>query len=211
MTTTVIETALAGGGGLVKTLRHSYSLSDLRGVQQGREESLLQDEENESGDRGVQRSLYEDSEYQSLGEDGSVQRRKVRGRSRAATGHALSLADDGEVYGAWSEERRSDRRRKTSSLYGTLPRTAVGVGLGFSKRNGSQYGTLPRNGSQYGTLPRRANKQRPALSDFAPLDRRPVQSKDDLIKDEPEADTLTSLKRHNSTKESLRKNKVTKI
>ena len=203
MTATVIETALAGGGGLVKTLRHSYSFSDLRGDQHGSQEASGQHEGME------QISLYEDPGYKPL--DGAVQRRTVRGRSRAATGHALSLADDGEVYGAWSEERRSDRRRKTSSLYGTLPRAGVGVGLGFSKRNGSQYGTLPRNGSQYGTLPRRTRKQIPALPNFAPLDRRPAQSKVDLIKDEPEADTLTSLKRLNSTKESLRTNKATKI
>ena len=78
MTTIVIETALAGGGGLVKTLRHSYSLSDLRGVQQGREEALGQDEGNEPRDRVVPRSLYEDSGYQPLeGEDGAVQRRTV--------------------------------------------------------------------------------------------------------------------------------------
>jgi hypothetical protein len=194
MTTTVIETALAGGGGLVKTLRHSYSWSDLRGDQLGPDEA--------SGGSGYQ-PLEE--------EDGAVQRRTLRGRSRAATGHALSMADDGEGFEAWREERRSDRRRKTSSLYGTLPRAGVGVGSGFSKRNGSQYGTLPRNGSQYGTLPRRAKKQRRGLPNFEPLDRRPAQSKDDLIKDEPESDTLSNLKRHNSTKGSLRKNKVSKI
>ena len=97
MTTTVIETALAGGGGLVKTLRHSYSLSDLRGDQHGPDEA--------SGG----------SVYQPLEEDdGAVQRRTVRERSRADTEHELSLADKGEEYGAWSEERRSGAMRKTS-------------------------------------------------------------------------------------------------
>ena len=33
LTKTVIETAIAGGGGLVDTLRHSYSMNDLRGGQ----------------------------------------------------------------------------------------------------------------------------------------------------------------------------------
>ena len=32
ITKTVIETAIAGGGGLVETLRHSYSMNDLRAV-----------------------------------------------------------------------------------------------------------------------------------------------------------------------------------
>ena len=200
MTTRVIETALAGGGGLVKTLRLSYSLSDLRGVQQGREDALGQDGDNEPGDRVVPRSLYEESGYQPLeGEDGTIQRRTVRGRNRAATGYTLSLADDGEEYGAWSEERWSNR--KTSSLYGTMPRARVGVGVGLSTRNGSQYGTLPR----------RARKQRPALPSFAPLDRRPTQSKVELIKEEPEANSLSSLKRQKSARGRLSKNKTSKI
>ena len=36
LTKTVIETAIAGGGGLVDTLRHSYSMNDLQGVQNSR-------------------------------------------------------------------------------------------------------------------------------------------------------------------------------
>ena len=196
----MIETALAGGGGLVKTLRHSYSLSDLRGVQQGREEALGQGEGNEPGDRVVPRSLYKESEYQPLeGEDGTIQRRTVRGRNRAATGYTLSLADDGEEYGVWSEERWS--KTKKSSLYGTMPRARVEVGFGLSTRNGSQYGTLPR----------RARKQRPALPNFAPLDRRPAQSKVDLMKEEPETNTLSSLKRQNSAKARLSKNNASKL
>merc|ERR1719318_1590513 len=127
MTTTMIETALAGGGGLVKTLRHSYSLSDLSGVQHGPEE----DEDMKTGDMAV-------PGYQALeGEDGRVQMRTVRGRSRAATGYTLSLAGDGE-------EKWSNRRRKTSSLYGTMPRARAGAGVGPVTRNGTEYGTLPR-------------------------------------------------------------------
>ena len=198
----MIVTALAGGGGLVKTIRHSYSLSDLRGVQQGREEALGQDEGNEPGDRVVPRSLYEDSGYQPLkGEDVTVQKRTLRGRSKAATGSTLSLADEGEEYGALNEERWSSRRRKTSSLYGTMPRARVEVRVGLSTRNGLQYGTLPR----------RAKKQRPALPSFSPLDRRPAQSKVDLMKEEPEANTLSSLKKQNSARGSLRKKIAGKI
>ena len=131
MTTTMIETALAGGGGLVKTLRHSYSLSDLSGVQHGPEEALGQDEDIKTGDMAV-------PGYQALeGEDGTVQMRTVRGRSRAATGYTLSLAGDGE-------EKWSNRRRKTSSLYGTMPRARAGVGVGPVTRNGTQKEGLHR-------------------------------------------------------------------
>ena len=147
----------------------------------------------------VPRSWHENSGYQKLEEEGIVQMRTVRGRRRESA--SLSLASKMEGYGAFSEERRSGMRRKTSSLYGTMPRARVGVGVGLSTRNGSQYGTLPR----------RARKQRPALPSFAPLDRRPTQSKVELIKEEPEANSLSSLKRQKSARGRLSKNKTSKI
>ena len=101
MTTTVIETALAGGGGLVKTLRHSYSFSDLRGGQHGTEEASGQDEgHGPLLDRVVPRSWHENSGYQKLEEEGIVQMRTVRGRRREST--SLSLASESEGYGACS-------------------------------------------------------------------------------------------------------------
>ena len=170
MTTMVLETALAGGGGPVKTLRHSYSFSDLRGVQYRQEEASGQDEEHgQLVDRVVPRSWHENSGYQKLKEEGIVQMRTVRGRRKES---ALSLASESEGYGAGSEERKSGRRRKTSSMYGSLPRTGshygtlprtgsqygtltrTGSQCSTLTRPGSQYGTLPRTGSQYGTLPR---------------------------------------------------------
>ena len=79
--------------------------------------------------------------------------RTVRGRRREST---LFLATESEGYGAWSEERWIARRRKTYSLYGTLPMTASQYGK--LSKNGPQYGTLMRTGSQYGKLPRRTKK-----------------------------------------------------
>merc|ERR1719154_791785 len=115
MTATVIETALAGGGGLVRTLRHSYSTSDLRGIHQ-REEELDGQYVEQLGDRLVPRSWHEDSGYQQLEKEGKVKRRAVRGRSKLSSGSALSLISESEVYGSYRDERRSSRRRKTSSL-----------------------------------------------------------------------------------------------
>jgi hypothetical protein len=150
MTTTVIETALAGGGGLVKTLRHSYSFSDIRGGQHGTEEASSQDEgHGQLVDRVVPRSCHENSGYQKMEEKELVKMRTVRGRRKEP---ALSLASESEGYVTVSEERMSGRRRKTSSMYGSLPRT--GSQYGTLPRTGSQYGTLPWTGSQYGTLPR---------------------------------------------------------
>eukprot|EP00092_Neocalanus_flemingeri_P034329 GFUD01037336.1.p1 GENE.GFUD01037336.1~~GFUD01037336.1.p1 ORF type:complete len:300 (+),score=77.95 GFUD01037336.1:202-1101(+) len=155
MTTAVIETALAGGGGLVRTLRHSCSLTDLRGVQHAPEDTLGQVEgQEELGGRVVPRYGYEDSGY---------------------------------GYGTYWKERRNSGRIKTSSLYGTLPRSGAGSGTGT------------RPGSQYGTLPRRTRKQRPAIPDFAPLGRKSAQSKESLEKDGDGQENLSSLQRQNST------------
>ena len=180
MTTRVIETALAGGGGLVKTLRHSYSFMDLRGVQYRAEEAPGQDEgHGKLVDRVVPRSWHENSGYQKLEEEGMVQMRTVTGRRRESN---LSLASDSEVYGACSEERMSARRRKTSSMYGTLPRTTSQYGT--LPKNGSQHDTLPRTGSQYGTLPRRNKKTRPALPNFSPLGSSPSKGLSDGTEEE---------------------------
>ena len=74
--------------------------------------------------------------------------------------------------------------------------------LGLACQQGMGHNMGPYQGEQ---------ENRAAIPNFAPLDRRPAESKDDLIKDEPEAEALSSLKKHNSTKGSLRKNNVTKI
>merc|ERR1712106_1004176 len=53
LTKTVIETALAGGGGLVNTLRHSYSMNDLRGVSYSERNLYDQDEDQGPSDGRV--------------------------------------------------------------------------------------------------------------------------------------------------------------
>merc|ERR1740137_249103 len=100
MTATLLETALAGGGGLVRTLRHSYSTSDLRGIQHGPEEHEGQYEGQEL------RSWQKDSGYQQLEDkESTVQMRTVKGRSRIAAGSAMSLTSESERYGSYREER----------------------------------------------------------------------------------------------------------
>jgi len=174
MTSTVIQTALAGGGGLVKTLRHSYNISDLRGGQLGGDDAADADEG------------YDEHLGEGLGprnwEDGKVEMRTGKARSR---GSGLSLKSESEQSGIMSEERRSSRR-KTSSLYGTLP------------RSGARPVNLTRNGSQYGTLPRRTRRQRPALPIFAPLekscDERKAERKETELGQDESAKAGTKLK-----------------
>jgi receptor expression-enhancing protein 1/2/3/4 len=138
VTSKVIETALAGGGGLVRSLRHSYSLSDLRSGQQ---------------------DLSTGHDSDQLGSVASVRMRTVRGRSRVPLESTVSLTTEAEVLGDYREERTS-RRRKTSSLYGTLPKGGSG-----------HYGHISRNMPKYGSVARR---QRPGLSYH--------QSKEDLVR-----------------------------
>ena len=61
LTKTVIETAIAGGGGLVDTLRHSYSMNDLQGVPNSRAGSYDGYDDQGPGDRRTMpQSWHED-------------------------------------------------------------------------------------------------------------------------------------------------------
>ena len=129
MTSRVIETAVAGGGGLVRSLRHSYSISDLRSVHQ-----------DQGYGSGVIGGVEEDSRLQEYGRgEAKVKMRTVRGRSRVPLESTVSLTSDSDMVGVWREEKRNNRRRKTSSLYATLPKA----------------GPVPRSGTKYEPLARR--------------------------------------------------------
>jgi len=144
VTNTVIQTALASGGGLVRTLRHSYSVGDLsRGEQ--REEEM--EEEYEDGERVVPRSWHEDSGYKQI-QEGKVEMRKVRGRRKDSTGSTLSLTSESMT-----------RVGKNSSLYCTLP------------RQGTRAVRVARVGGTT-TIPRRSRRQRGAIPVFEPLERK---------------------------------------
>lgn len=132
MTSRVIETAVAGGGGLVRSLRHSYSISDLR--------SVHHDQGYGSGGIG---GVEEESRLQEYGRgEAKVKMRSVRGRSRVPLESTVSLTSDSDLVGVWREEKKYNRRRKTSSLYATLPK-------------GGCYGAMPRSGTKHEVLARR--------------------------------------------------------
>ena len=146
VTNTVIQTALAGGGGLVRTLRHSYSVGDLsRGEQREVEEEEGEYEERE---RVVPRSWHEDTGYKQIQED-KVEMRKVRGRRKDSTSSTLSLASEGMT-----------RVGKNSSLYCTMPRQGSRVARVASRVGGTT------------TIPRRSRRQRGAIPVFEPLEKR---------------------------------------
>jgi len=132
MTSRVIETAVAGGGGLVRSLRHSYSISDLRSVHQ-----------DQGYGSGVIGGVEEDSRHQEYERsEAKVKMRTVRGRSRVPLESTVSLTSDSDMVGVWREEKKNNRRRKTSSLYATLPKAGC-------------YAAIPRSGTKYDTLARR--------------------------------------------------------
>jgi len=146
VTNTVIQTALAGGGGLVRTLRHSYSVGDLsRGEQREVEE---EEEEYEERERVVPRSWHEDTGYKQIQEE-KVEMRKVRGRRKDSTSSTLSLASEGMT-----------RVGKNSSLYCTMPRQGSRVARVASRAGGTT------------TIPRRSRRQRGAMPVFEPLEKR---------------------------------------
>ena len=63
ITKTVIETAIAGGGGIVETLRHSYSMNDLRRVSNSDQNSSYPYDEDPSDEIVLPRSWHEDSQF----------------------------------------------------------------------------------------------------------------------------------------------------
>ena len=122
LTKTVIETALAGGGGLVETLRQSYSMNDLR------------DEEEDEMARG-RRFRYKPSDYEA----------EMRRSRRAQTGSMLALTSESHQereLGRRREETEVPRRRAVSVR---LKKPASSSTSSNSSRPSSMYGTLPRS------------------------------------------------------------------
>ena len=125
LTKTVIETALAGGGGLVETLRQSYSMSDLRA--EGEEEMAG------LGQSRGRRLRYKHSDYEA----------EMRRSRRAETGSMLALTSESHQEreaGGRLEETEVPRRRATS--------------VRQKKPTSSSYSGTVRPSSMYGTLPR---------------------------------------------------------
>ena len=145
VTNTVIQTALAGGGGLVKTLRHSYSVGDLS---RGEQREVEEGEEYEERERVVPRSWHEDTGYKQIQEE-KVEMRKVRGRRKDSTSSTLSLTSESLT-----------RVGKNSSLYCTMPRQGSRVARVASRAGGTT------------TIPRRSRRQRGAIPVFEPLEKR---------------------------------------
>ena len=97
LTKTVIETAIAGGGGLVDTLRQSYSMNDLR------EEEMDQFERS-----AMVQSWHPAREVK--GEERRVQASQEVPRRRAASVRQKRV------------QAASSTAARPSSMYGTIPR-----------------------------------------------------------------------------------------
>jgi hypothetical protein len=113
LTKTVIETAIAGGGGIVETLRHSYSMNDLRRVPNSDQNSSYPyDDEDTSDGRVLPRSWHEDPRYSRFEElDDPVKARAVRGPRKPQTGSLLALTSESDQYDYPSVSKDVKRRR----------------------------------------------------------------------------------------------------
>ena len=126
LTKTVIETALAGGGGLVETLRQSYSMSDLRA--EGEEEDMA-----DLGHPRGRRLRYKQSDYEA----------EMRRSRRLQTGSMLALTSEAHQdreQGGRREESEVPRRRASS-----VRQKKLGSSTSITPRPSSMYGTLPRS------------------------------------------------------------------
>ena len=144
LTKTVIETAIAGGGGLVETLRHSYSMNDL---QSGQHSDMYREGGQDHG-RIMPQSWHEGRRYDHFEEpDSPVETRAVRGRRKPQTGSLLALTSENDM----NERPLQDaRRRRVASVRHKEPTSS----------------SLPRSGAIYGTLPRKPRNFVQARHDF---------------------------------------------
>ena len=119
LTKTVIETAIAGGGGLVDTLKQSYSLNDLR------------EEEAEQYERSDLVQSWHPAMVPGRGRELRGEQRRAR---RLQTGSVMALTSDlpGEDVprrrAASVKQKRPPAASSTarpSSMYGTLPRSVT--------------------------------------------------------------------------------------
>jgi len=181
LTKTVIETAIAGGGGLVETLRHSYSMNDLRGVSYSERNLYDQDEDQGPSDgRVMPRSWHEGPKYDQIEEeDGPVQTRAVRGRRRAQTGSLLALTSESDQ-NEYSSDRQDPRRRRGGSV---------------RQKDHASSPSIPRSGSVYATLPRKPRKPRSPLPELQPLVRRSTLSKENVPLEESDSESTSKLHR----------------
>ena len=172
LTKTVIETAIASGGGLVKTLRHSYSMNDVRRVSNSQQNpSYPYDDEEPSDGRVLPRSWHEDPRYSRFEElDDPVKTRAVRGRRKPQTGSLLALTSkSGQLdYSSDSKDiKRSRRGSVRQSYHGTSS-------------------SLPRTESAYATLPRKTRKTQSPQ----PIRNRLTSSKENIPKEKEIIPTL---------------------
>jgi len=162
LTRTVVETAIAGGGGLVETLRHSYSLTDLQDHQTRQEPG----------------TSHEPITPETLPR---VRLRGARGRLRHANRDTRDTRD--------TRDRLHATRQSGSLLALTMePGEPAGPGAEPRRRAGSVRGRAARPSSLYGTLPRRTRAPRSPVQDLQPLVRRSTLSKDSIPLEESDSE-----------------------
>jgi len=144
-----VETALRGGGGLVSTLRHSYSVNDLRSlspprrVLESRRNGDVFDDKNDkvilrkrrTSERSMARSWHESQRAYNLQENTNTRRVNVnktqsfKSESPRPRSMLLQPIDDERDSAMNNMKENFPRRRKSSegrnlrpvSLYATLP------------------------------------------------------------------------------------------
>ena len=178
----MIETAIAGGGGLVDTLRHSYSMNDLRGVSNSERVSYADpyDGQGPSDGRVMPRSWHEGPRYDHKEEeDDPVQTRAVRGRRKPQTGSLLALTNESDQ-NDYASDSQDPRRKRGGSV---------------RQKYHASSSSLPRSGSLYATLPRKPRKPRSPIPESQPLVRRSTLSKDNISQEESEGEITSKLHR----------------
>ena len=168
----MIETAIAGGGGLVETIRQSYSMDDLRQVPYSDENPYYSYYgEGRADQRIIPRSRNEGSRYQRLGEmddDSQIQTRQVRGRRTAKAGSLLAITTESDSNDYTSDTSDTYRKRGTSVRQQVYTSSS----------------SLPRTGTVYATLPRKTRTTRSLDGDIQPALKKQSVNKESMIVEE---------------------------
>ena len=132
----MLETAIAGGGGLLNTLKHSYSTNDLHRAS-NYEQHLYENDGGASNARLMSTSLHEGPAHDHFHSDddtvhttvtGKNRKVKVKTRSVLALGNETNTSDDAEnIRRSGGSVRQtfitaSSSQLRAASVYATLPR-----------------------------------------------------------------------------------------
>ena len=162
----MLETAIAGGGGLLNTLKHSYSTNDLHRA-----------------------SSYDQHLSEDDADGGASNARLLSSSLHTAAAHDHFHSDDDDTVQTTVTDRNRKVKVNTRSVLALGNETTTSDHADNIRRSGGSVrqtsltasSSQVRAGSVYATLARKSRKQKQPLSDFQPNKTRSTLSKESVL------------------------------